>query len=135
MARGQLAQGTGTYVDLDLDFTRNPATNDISFKKDENAIRRSVRNLALTNIYERKFNPDIGSGVYNMLFENITPVTALHLQRAVKEVLVVYEPRVEVLGVNLVPKYDENGYECTINFNILAIQKQLTISLFLERLN
>ena len=46
---------TGTYVDLDLDFTRNPATNDISFKKDENAIRRSVRNLVLTNFYERKF--------------------------------------------------------------------------------
>ena len=126
---------TGTYVDLDLDFTRNPATNDISFKKDENAIRRSVRNLVLTNFYERKFHPEIGSDIYGMLFENITPITALHLQRAVKEVLVVYEPRVEVLGVNLVPKSDENGYECTINFNILAIQKQLTISLFLERLN
>ena len=67
---------TTTYIDLDLDFTRNPATNDVSFKKDEEAIKRSVRNLVLTNFGERKFHPEIGSDAYGFLFENMSPLTA-----------------------------------------------------------
>ena len=85
---------TTTYIDLDLDFTRNPATNDVSFKKDEEAIKRSVRNLVLTNFGERKFHPEIGSDAYGYLFENMSPLTAHNLEREVQEVIEIYEPRV-----------------------------------------
>ena len=126
---------TTTYIDLDLDFTRNPATNDVSFKKDEEAIKRSVRNLVLTNFGERKFHPEIGSGAYGFLFENMTPLTAHNLQRAISEVITIYEPRVTLRKVEIIPHLDENAYEVTVAFRINAIQKTLNISLFLERLN
>tara|TARA_Y100000296_G_C5014774_1_gene176877 strand:+ start:47 stop:448 length:402 start_codon:yes stop_codon:yes gene_type:complete len=126
---------TTTYIDLDLDFTRNPATNDVSFKKDEEAIKRSVRNLVLTNFGERKFHPEIGSDAYSYLFENMSPLTAHNLERAVQEVIEVYEPRVTLRKVEVNAKLDENAYEVTVAFRINAIQKTVSISLFLERLN
>lgn len=126
---------TTTYIDLDLDFTRNPATNDVSFKKDEEAIKRSVRNLVLTNFGERKFHPEIGSDAYGFLFENMSPLTAHNLERAVKEVIELYEPRVTLRKVEVNARIDQNAYEVIVAFRINAIQKTISISLFLERLN
>ena len=125
---------TGTYKDLDLDFIRNPATNDISFKKDDEAVKRSLRNLVLTNFYERKFHPEIGSGVYNLLFENMTPLVERGIERAIYEIVHIYEPRVSDLVVESNPKYDKNGYEVILKFKIAATDTLVNISLFLERL-
>jgi len=125
---------TGTYKDLDLNFNRNPATNDISVKKDDEAVKQSLRNLVLTNFYERKFHPELGSGVYNSLFENMTPLVEKDIERAIHEIIRIYEPRVSELVVEPNPRYDENGYEVAIRFKITATDTLVNISLFLERL-
>ena len=82
------------YKDLDLDFGRNPLTNDVNKLTDVEAVKRSVINLINTNNYERPFHPEIGSGLRGMLFEPISPLTAIGLQRKVEEVLINFEPRI-----------------------------------------
>ena len=65
------------YKDLNLAFEQNTATKDIQKIKDIEAVKRSVRNLINTNHYEKPFHPEIGSGIREMLFENMTPITAI----------------------------------------------------------
>ena len=87
-------RATRLYKDLDLDFGRNLVTNDVNKLTDVEAVKRSVRNLINTSHFERPFHPEIGSNVRAMLFEPMTPLTALNLQRKVQEVLINFEPRI-----------------------------------------
>ena len=91
-----------TYVDLDLNFTRHPVTNDVVKIEDVDAVKRSVRNLINTHFYERPFHPEMGCGVRDLLFENYTPMTGIFIRRKIEEVLTNYEPRANVssIGVN-----------------------------------
>ena len=68
-----------SFRDLDLDFTRNAVTNDVNVVEDVIAVKRSLRNLIQTNFYERPFQPDLGCGVRELLFEPFTPLTKVHL--------------------------------------------------------
>ena len=63
-------KSTRVYKDLNLNFTRNPVTGDVATVTDVNAVKRSIRNLLLTNHYDRPFHPEVGSGIPNLLFEN-----------------------------------------------------------------
>jgi phage baseplate assembly protein W len=87
-------RATKQYRDLDLDFGRNSVTNDVNKLTDVEAVKRSVRNLINTSHFDRPFHPEIGSSVRAMLFELMTPLTALNLQRKVQEVLINFEPRI-----------------------------------------
>ena len=75
------SRNTKIYKDLDLDFGRNSVTNDVNKLEDAEAVKRSVRNLINTSHYERPFHPELGSNVRAMLFEPMTPLVALNLQR------------------------------------------------------
>ena len=68
------------FRDLDLDFTRNPVTNDVNVVEDVIAVKRAVKNLVQTNFYERPFQPELGCGVRELLFEPFTPLTKIHLE-------------------------------------------------------
>ena len=69
------------YKDLDLNFTRNPVTNDVTRIEDIDAVKRSVKNLVQTNFYERPFHPELGCGIRELLFENYTPIIGIFLKR------------------------------------------------------
>ena len=84
------------YKDLDLNFGRNPITNDVNKLTDVEAVKRSVRNLINTNHYERPFHPEIGSGLRGMLFEPMSPLTANGLQRKVRRHCMVCGKRIMV---------------------------------------
>lgn len=127
------------YSDLDLDFIAHPTTKDVVKKKGFDAIKRSVRNLVLTNFYDRPFRPGIGSNAQKILFDNINPFTATFLRDAIEEVIINFEPRVKLredtnngIVVNINP--DNNGYDVTISFSIINTGAPVTFSLFLERL-
>ena len=77
-------RSTRIYKDLDLDFGRNIVTNDVNKLTDVESVKRSVRNLINTNHFERPFHPEIGGNVRALLFENMTPLTALNLQRKIE---------------------------------------------------
>ena len=122
-----------TFIDLDLNFTIHPTRKDINVHKNEYAIINSVKNLVLTNFYERPFHPEIGSNVRRLLFENIDIVVASQLQDAIEETINNYEPRVRVSKVTAVPAPDENKYSVRLEFFLVNNPNPVTINFFLER--
>ena len=127
-------RSTRIYKDLDLDFGRNTVTNDVNKLTDVEAVKRSVRNLINTNHFERPFHPEIGGNVRALLFENMTPLTALNLQRKIEEVLNNFEPRAKITQILADPDIDRNGYRLEIKFYVIGIQNPITVETFLERL-
>mgnify|MGYP001317172134 FL=1 len=127
-------RSTRIYKDLDLDFGRNTVTNDVNKLTDVEAVKRSVRNLINTNHFERPFHPEIGGNVRALLFENMTPLTALNLQRKIEEVLNNFEPRAKITQILADPDIDRNGYRLEIRFYVIGIQNPITVETFLERL-
>jgi len=122
------------YSDLDLNFGRNTVTSDVNKLTDVEAVKRSVRNLINTSHFERPFHPEIGSDVRRMLFEPMTPLTALNLQRKVNEVLSNFEPRIKLVQVLARPDIDRNSYHLTIMFYVIGTSEPVTVEAFLERL-
>ena len=127
-------RATRIYKDLDLDFGRNTVTNDVNKLTDVEAVKRSVRNLINTNHFERPFHPELGGNVRALLFENMTPLTALNLQRKIEEVLNNFEPRAKITQILADPDIDRNGYRLEIKFYVIGIQNPITVETFLERL-
>ena len=124
-----------TYSDLDLFFSAKGVSKDISKVTDIQAVKRSVRNLVLTNHYEKPFHPEIGSGVRDMLFEPMTPITANILARKIEDVIENFEPRAKLIGVRAQPNLDRNEYEVTIEFYVVNTPTELVdLTVMLERL-
>lgn len=122
------------YADLDLDFLRNPTSGDVVIKTGEEAIKRSVRNLIMTNYYDRPFRSYIGSGVRSMLFENATNFTANQLQSAIRETINNFEPRVSVVDVTVSEDYDRNGFNVQLAYVIKNREQPVITNIFLERI-
>ena len=122
-------------ADLDLFFQKKASTKDINKVTNVQAVKRSVRNLVLLNHYEKPFHPEIGSGVRDVLFENMTPTTAHILTRKIEMVIENYEPRARLISVSAFPNLDRNEYECTIKFYVVNTPTELVdLTVFLERL-
>ena len=135
------AQGTNnssrsnkTYSDLNLNFTKNPATNDVARLTDIEAVKRAVRNLVLTNQFERPFHPEIGTSIRDLLFETITPLNAVLLEDRIREVIVNFEPRADLTGIQVFDEIDNNQYRVIINFRVINSSEGVTITEFLQRL-
>ena len=124
------------YRDIDLDFLPHPTTKDVVKKTGIDAIKRSVRNLVLTNFYDRPFQSYIGSNAQKLLFENINPLTQNFIKDAIEEVITNFEPRVRLVdnSVNVRVSPDNNGYDVTISFIEVSREEPATISFFLERI-
>ena len=129
-----LSTNTRKWSDLDLDFTAHPVTKDIVLKRDVEAVKRSIRNLILTNKYERPFQPTIDGGVTRHLFELSTPHTKHNIESAIRNCISNYEPRAEVIDVFVSGDLDKNGFNVTIEFRVINTPNPVTIELFLERL-
>ena len=123
------------YTDLDLFFGKKSSDSDINVVNDIQAVKRSVRNLVLLNAYEKPFHPEISSGVRGMLFELMTPVTAVILAKQVEDVITNFEPRVRLVSVRSLPDLDKNAYEISIEFYVVNAPTELVdLTLLLERL-
>lgn len=126
-------RNTRTYSDLDLNFIANPATGDIAKKYDENAIKQSVKNLIMTNHYERPFHPEIGSQVTGLLFENDSPMLQATLERAIIYTIENFEPRVKLISVDITLNPDNNSVFVSITFKILNTERPITVDFTLQR--
>tara|TARA_B100001109_G_scaffold242221_1_gene226990 strand:+ start:246 stop:671 length:426 start_codon:yes stop_codon:yes gene_type:complete len=122
------------FRDLDLSFGRNIVTNDVNTVEDIVAIKRSVKNLVQTNFYERPFHPELGCGVKQLLFENFTPLTAIFMKRKIEEVLINYEPRINLTNVTIDDDQDRNRLVVDIYFRIIGIEGPQVVSTFLQRI-
>ena len=128
-------RGARIYSDLDLFFGKKSSDRDVSVVTDVQAVKRSIRNLVLLNSFEKPFHPEIASGVRDMLFELMTPVTAALLARQVQDVIENFEPRARLTGVRAIPDYDRNSYSVTVEFYVVNTPTELVdLTIFLERL-
>ena len=123
------------YSDIDLFFGTKTGTGDVNKVIDFVAVKRSVRNLVLTNFYEKPFHPEIGSSVRDILFEPMTPITAYVLTMKIEEVIENFEPRVRLVGVRAQPNLSESAYNITIEFYVVNAPTELVnMEVLLERL-
>ena len=121
------------YKDLNMSFTKNPATKDVARLFDVQAIKRSVKNIILTNKYERPFNPDFGCNLRGFLFENITEPLLVIIKDRVAMAIEKYEPRVSVEDVVVKNSTDPNGIRISVSFLINGVEAPVTVSTFLQR--
>ena len=120
------------FKDLSMTFQANPLNYDLIALKNETAIARSVRNLVLTYPGERFFNENLGSKVSRSLFENADEISASVIKDEIKNTIVNYEPRVDLISVDVVPNYDQGEFNVTINYRIVGIDvlpQQLSFAL------
>ena len=122
------------FSDIDLNFTRNTITSDIIKVEDVIAVKRSVKNLVQTNFYERPFQPELGCGVRELLFENFTPMTKVFLEKKIQEVLLNYEPRIDLQSVKVDDDQDNNRLVVDIYFYVVGSPGPQTVTTFLQRL-
>ena len=121
------------YKDLNMSFTKNPATKDVARLFDIQAIKRSVKNIILTNKYERPFNPDFGCNLRGFLFENLTEPMVVIIKDMVAMAIEKYEPRVSVEDVIVKNSSDPNGINIQVSFLINGVEAPITVSTFLQR--
>lgn len=128
-----MARKTRTFSDIDFNFTRHPVTNDLTRKYDEESIKQAVKNLVLTQNYERPFHSEIGSSIRGLLFELSNPMTQIMLQRAITDTIINFEPRVNLLGVYVLMNPDQHEVNVTIEFVIVNTTRPITVTMTLKR--
>ena len=109
------------FKDLSMSFKFNPLSGDLITLKNENAIARAVRNIVLTSPGEKFFNPEFGSSISEILFENVDEITAVSIEDEIRSSLKNYEPRVELINVNVDANVDENQFDVLITYRIVGV--------------
>ena len=124
------------FKDISATFQTNPLNSDLIALKNENAISRSIRNLILTQPGDKPFQPDLGSEVYESLFETLDQITASSIQQQIENTIIKYEPRVDLRDVVVTANIPNNAFDVLINYEIIGIEasrQQITFALELTR--
>jgi len=124
-----------SYKDLSFDFTANPQTGDVATVKDAVSVKRGIKNILLTAPFERLFQPEIGSGIKNILFEPMTPLTEQRLSDACRDAIDAWEKRASVINIAVISEEEYNRYRVAIKFSInnSLITEQVDVFLNRER--
>lgn len=128
-----MARNTRTFSDLDFNFIRHPVSSDVTSRYDEESIKQSIRNLILTQNFERPFRSNIGSQIKALLFEPISPLLATMIENVIVNTINNHEPRVDLLSVDVKFSPENNDAYVTIFFKIRNTETPLTVNLLLER--
>ena len=123
-----------TFKDLSVTFKKHPVTDDLVTVKDNAAITQAIKNLLLTQKGERPFQPNLGSGLHNALFEPLDYGTAALIKKEIKETLGVYEPRISLTSVTCALDLENNGFDVGLEYVIIGRDdRPVGINIFLER--
>ena len=121
------------YSDLDLRFLAQPSTGDVSMRYDEQAVIRSIRNLLSTNLYERLFQPTLGSTIGQLLFEPVSPLTASQIEDEVARMITNYEPRATIDQILVSARPDSNAFNVYLSVYIGNQTQPTAINIILTR--
>lgn len=128
-----MAKNTRLFSDLDLNFTLNPVTHDVTRRYDEDAVKTSLKNLILTGNFERPFHSEIGSPIKKLLFEPATPMLGAMLKRAITDTITSFEPRANIVDIVVITNPDGYSIDVSIEFTILNTTAPVTLDLTLQR--
>jgi phage baseplate assembly protein W len=121
------------FSDFHKDLTQNPVSEDLALKRDEEAVKESIKNLILTDRGERLMQPLVGSSIRSMLFENNTPSTIKMIQELITETIQTFEPRATLIDVIVQSSLDDSTVQVGIYFYINNSEQPVTLTVFLER--
>ena len=121
------------YSDFLTNLNAHPDSKQLIALKEEAAVTRSIKNLLLTNKYERLFQPALGSNLSHFLFEDISPHTEASIKNQITETIENYEPRAKLVDVAVTGYPDQNGYVVTIIYYLTTIANSVTINIPLIR--
>ena len=121
------------FSDFFSDFSRNAVTGELNKKTNVEAVKQSVKNLLLTDKYERLFQPEVGSGLKGLLFENATPFVQLQIESYITAVIENYEPRARIIATNVSFYNDRNAANITIKFMVINTEDPVEFNISLER--
>ena len=123
---------TKSFSDLDIDFTANPVTGDVVKVKDANSVKRGIKNILLTENTERLFQPQIGSGLKNLLFEQMTDITTQLLEDEVRSAIDAWEERATVLSLVVTAEEELNRYRVAVTFRTNNILEEQNLEVYLQ---
>ena len=109
------------FKDINLSFKRHPVTNDVVTIRNEDAIKRSVRNIIFTILGEKPFEPNFGSVINESLFDLNTNLSEIRVSDEIRSSLLIYEPRIDNVDVNVTIEPDTNEMNCTVQYDITGI--------------
>ena len=109
------------FKDINLSFKRHPVTNDVVTIRNEDAIKRSVRNIIFTILGEKPFEPNFGSVINESLFDLNTNLSEIRVSDEFRSSLLIYEPRIDNVDVNVTIEPDTNEMNCTVQYDITGI--------------
>jgi phage baseplate assembly protein W len=122
-----------TYSDFTNNFVKHPITNELVLVKNEDSVRQAFKNLILTNIGERPFNPFFGSNIDRTLFENFDPFLVEDISRYINLAAQQFEDRVNVLSVTVIDNTDQNSLSVNVVFSIINRPEPVQLTIFLKR--
>jgi phage baseplate assembly protein W len=128
-----MATNKKSYADLSFDFTANPQTGDVATVKDAVSVKRGIKNILLTAPFERLFQPEVGSGIKNLLFEPMTPLTEQRLSDACRDAIEAWEKRASVIDIAVISEEEYNRYRVAIKFSINNSLETEQVDVFLNR--
>ena len=128
-----MATNKKSYADLSFDFTANPQTGDVATVKDAVSVKRGIKNVLLTAPFERLFQPEFGSGIKNILFEPMTPLTEQRLSDACRDAIEAWEKRASVIDIAVISDEEYNRYRVAIKFSINNSLVTEQVDVFLNR--
>ena len=124
------------FKDINLSFKRHPVTNDVVTIRNEDAIKRSVRNIIFTILGEKPFEPNFGSVINESLFDLNTNLSEIRVSDEIRSSLLIYEPRISNVDVGVTIAPDTNEMNCTVQYDITGIPsptQQVDVLLFPAR--
>jgi phage baseplate assembly protein W len=121
------------FKDIPLSFTAHPVTGNVKALVNRDAVKQSVKNIVLTNFYERPYSPNLGGDIISQLFENMDPITEYNIAKNIRQALDNYEPRAIVDEIKSDFYQDENAINITITFRVRNDAEPISVNVLLDR--
>lgn len=122
------------YSDLDINLDKHPVSGDVVRSTNDLAVVRAIKNLVLTDFYERPFKPTVGCNVRKLLFENFTPDIQEIVRQTIIDTIREFEPRCNNIDVKVTPYEDQNALTITIIFSLINREEPITLDFYLDRI-
>ena len=122
------------YSDLSTNFSLNAMTGDVVRLTELDAVKRAIKNIVMTNKYERLLNPRFGAGINDLLFEPMSPLTTMTLRDAIEDTIVTYEPRADLITLDVVPDEYSQTYYVDLVFSLRSTNQTGTVQFFIDRI-
>jgi len=121
------------YSDFYSNFNVHPQNKRLAKYTNEEAVKRSIRNLILTEKYDRMFQPEIGSRINSLLFENMSDIISEQIKKTIDETIRIYEPRARVIDIVVQANESRHSYDIYIYFEVINSANPITLNLTLYR--